>query len=134
MSFKGHRSGKGSPARPERKRQQSPSVPASHRRVKSGHWTTFAIGVCITTAAFVVISQTRPAQQPIAAQAVVPLAAQFPPAPDTPPRPATLNDLLSLSLADLEKVDLAAVNLRCAEGLPGSENLNVAHAVATLDR
>jgi len=39
-----------------------------------------------------------------------------------------------MSQADLEKVDLAVVNLLCAQGLPGAESLDVKHAVATLDR
>jgi hypothetical protein len=47
--------------------------------------------------------------------------------------PATLKELLALSPADLEKVDLARMNLLCAEGLPGSEDLKVGDTLTTLD-
>lgn len=39
-----------------------------------------------------------------------------------------------MSADDLEKQDLALLNLRCAEGLPGSEDLDVAKCLKTLDR
>jgi hypothetical protein len=48
-------------------------------------------------------------------------------------QPETLNELLSLSRADLEKCDIARMNLLCAESLPGAENLNVDASLATLD-
>jgi hypothetical protein len=44
-----------------------------------------------------------------------------------------LKSLLAMSPAELEKVDIAAMNLLCALGLPGAENLRVPHALATLD-
>lgn len=49
-------------------------------------------------------------------------------------QPETLAQLLDLSLADLEKVDIARMNLLCAEALPGAENLNVDATLATLDQ
>jgi hypothetical protein len=48
-------------------------------------------------------------------------------------QPKTLAELLSLSAADLEKVDLGRMNLLCAEGLRGSEGLDVESCVSTLD-
>jgi hypothetical protein len=48
-------------------------------------------------------------------------------------QPATLKELLALPPADLEKVDLARMNLLCAEGLPGAENLKIDDTLATLD-
>ncbi len=48
-------------------------------------------------------------------------------------QPATLKELLALSPADLEKCDLARMNLLCAEGLPGSEDLKIDDTLATLD-
>ena len=48
-------------------------------------------------------------------------------------QPATLKELLALSPADLEKCDLARMNLLCAEGLPGSEDLKIDAALALLD-
>jgi hypothetical protein len=49
-------------------------------------------------------------------------------------QPTTLKELIALSPADLEKCDIARMNLLCAEGLPGSENLNVDEDLATLDQ
>ena len=40
-------------------------------------------------------------------------------------QPKTLNDLLTLSPAELAHCDIARLNLLCAEGLPGAENLKV---------
>jgi hypothetical protein len=47
--------------------------------------------------------------------------------------PTSLKELLVLSPADLEKCDLARMNLLCAEGLPGSEDLKIDDTLATLD-
>lgn len=52
----------------------------------------------------------------------------------TSKQPETLAQLLDLSPADLEKVDIARMNLLCAEALPGAENLNVDATLATLDQ
>ena len=40
-------------------------------------------------------------------------------------QPKMLNDLLTLSPAELAHCDIARLNLLCAEGLPGAENLKV---------
>ena len=39
-----------------------------------------------------------------------------------------------MSPEELAKQDLALLNLRAAEGLPGSDNLNVTEVLSTLDR
>lgn len=44
-----------------------------------------------------------------------------------------LGHLVMLSPGQLEGVDIATMNLVCAEGLPGNENLNVAEALQKLD-
>ena len=49
-------------------------------------------------------------------------------------QPATLKELLALSPPQLENCDIARMNLLCAEGLPGSENLKVDDYLATLDQ
>ena len=51
----------------------------------------------------------------------------------TRPPPTNLAELLSLDDAALAAVDLARVNLLCAEGLPGAESLELDRALATLD-
>ncbi len=48
-------------------------------------------------------------------------------------QPASLEELLAVQTANLGKVDLALMNLLCAEGLPGSEGLSISQYLATLD-
>jgi hypothetical protein len=54
--------------------------------------------------------------------------------PPTFKQPHNLNELLSLSPTELEHCGIARMNLLCAEGLPGAENLNVEECLATLDQ
>jgi hypothetical protein len=49
-------------------------------------------------------------------------------------QPASLKELLALSPVDLENCDIARMNLLCAEGLPGAEDLNVGASLALLDQ
>lgn len=48
-------------------------------------------------------------------------------------QPETLAQLLDLSPTNLEKCDIARMNLFCAEGLPGADDLKVDEDLATLD-
>lgn len=48
--------------------------------------------------------------------------------------PRTLEGLLALKPAEIEGTDIALMNLLCAEGLPGAENLSVDECLATLDQ
>jgi len=48
-------------------------------------------------------------------------------------QPSALKELLVLSPTNLEKCDLARMNLLCAEGLPGTEKLKIDDTLATLD-
>jgi hypothetical protein len=50
-----------------------------------------------------------------------------------PPQPNTLAELLALPPEQLEKVDIARIDLLCAEGLPGAENLDIEKCLQTLD-
>lgn len=47
--------------------------------------------------------------------------------------PRSLGELLSLSSHELARVDLALMNLLCAEGLPGSETLDIDRTLRALD-
>lgn len=47
--------------------------------------------------------------------------------------PKNLDALLALSNEEIQKVDIAVINLLCAEGLPGSENIDIEHCLKTLD-
>lgn len=51
-----------------------------------------------------------------------------------PRTPATLAELLTLPTAQLEGKDIALMNLLCAQGLPGAENLDPASYLAILDQ
>lgn len=46
----------------------------------------------------------------------------------------SLDELLAMPAEQLANVDIAEMNLLCATGLPGAENLNIDHALATLDQ
>ncbi|MGB0416274.1 MAG: hypothetical protein ACPGKS_05460 [Coraliomargarita sp.] len=46
----------------------------------------------------------------------------------------TLDQLLSMSAKELEKVDIAVINLRCAEGLPGSETIHYGKVLREFDQ
>ncbi|WP_432799324.1 transglutaminase family protein [Poriferisphaera sp. WC338] len=48
-------------------------------------------------------------------------------------QPKTLNELLSLSKKELDKVDIARMNLLCASELPATQNLDIQYALKTLD-
>lgn len=48
--------------------------------------------------------------------------------------PETYTELTSLPAERLEHIDIALMNLLCAEGLPGAENMDVAECLAVLDR
>ena len=45
----------------------------------------------------------------------------------------SLDELLKISPEQLKNADIAEMNLLCATGLRGAENLNIGHALATLD-
>ena len=53
--------------------------------------------------------------------------------PGTITQPKTFAELLALPPAQIEQVDLALVNLLCAEGLRGSEDLDVKQSLDRLD-
>jgi regulator of sirC expression with transglutaminase-like and TPR domain len=52
--------------------------------------------------------------------------------PQSPTFP-TLEQLIAMPPAELAKVDIALMNLRCAEGLRGAEKLNIKEALAEID-
>lgn len=56
-----------------------------------------------------VVAQVQSSQEVVSAEPV--------------PCPRSLADLLAFSLENLARVDIARVNLICAEGLPGSERI-----------
>lgn len=51
-----------------------------------------------------------------------------------PDKTLRFEDLLALTPDQIAKTDIAVLNLACAEGLPGAENLNARECLDTLDR
>jgi len=49
-------------------------------------------------------------------------------------KPRTLEELLAIPDKDLGRVDIARMNLLCATGLPGAENIDVEKYLATIDQ
>ena len=86
----------------------------------------FVVIALIAFGAFAIIHSQPQKPKPI-------VTAQAPTQTPVFKQPATLAQLLDLSPADLEKVDIARMNLLCAEALPGAENLNVDESLAKLD-
>jgi len=66
-----------------------------------------------------------PADAPKSNQVAVPTASFI--------QPTTLEELLVVPIKDLGNVDLVTMNLLCAEGLPGSEKVNIPQCLSTLD-
>ena len=62
-----------------------------------------------------------------------PTVVPAPSASPLPKLPANLTELLAMSHDRLAACDVALMNLLCAEGLRGAENLNVAAGLSTLD-
>ncbi|MCX5656180.1 MAG: hypothetical protein NTY65_16205 [Planctomycetota bacterium] len=52
----------------------------------------------------------------------------------TPQKVRSLGELLAMTLDELAKVDIAEMNLVCATGLPGAEEVDIGRSLATLDR
>ena len=73
-------------------------------------------------------SRTTPASNPPVASAAAAVST-----PAKAKTPATLGELLALPPEEVEKLDLALLGLLTAEGLRGSENLNVQECLNTLD-
>ena len=70
-------------------------------------------------------AQTTTSPMPVSASAVPTIGNQ---------KPFSLDTLLSVSPDQLGTVDIATMNLACAEGLPGAEKLNVMACLQLLDR
>ncbi len=49
-------------------------------------------------------------------------------------KPKTLNELIAIPIDQLHLVDIARVNMLCAEGLPGTDRLDIEHACSVLDQ
>lgn len=107
------------PSSKRRDRTTTPEQRAGNRRI-GGYALCFLAG-CVATAGIFVVHQRAGS---VARSAAVTAAR---------PLPSSYHELLAMSPAELEKVDLAVVNLLCAKGLPGAEALDIAPAQSKLD-
>lgn len=82
------------------------------------------LGGSIGLAGYLANREKAPASPIASAPVVLTYAQQF----------KTLDELLKLPAEKLKDVDIAEMNLLCATGLPGAEQLSIGHALATLDQ
>lgn len=113
--------------------EQAATVPAP-RRSRHWHWLAFAGAVALLVAG--VAAWRWKAPQPKTPATVVPSQTPTPAEARLPGAypPKSYSELGALSPEDMAKCDIALMNLLCAEGLRGSEKLDVASCLATLDR
>jgi hypothetical protein len=109
-----------------RKRRQlsvspTPAVSAPRRY---GWLYPFAIGSIL--AGVIVFAATRNAPTQASGSAVV--------QPASKPAYPSFGQLVEMSNDELRGQDIALLNLRCAEGLPGAEKLDIPKCLATLDK
>jgi hypothetical protein len=109
--------------RKRRLRSAQPAISEKPPR-RYGWLYSFVLGSII--AGVVVFAVTRNALTKSTASISPQLAA----GPDYP----TLGELTGMSDGELRRQDLAVVNLRCAEGLPGAEKLDIPKCLATLNQ
>ena len=97
-------------------------IPARHRTEKrNSHRVALAAGAVFFAAVLIAAALAR---RPATTAA---------PPPPNPPQPRTLAELLAVPAAKLGQVDLALMNVLCAEGLPGAANLDPQSVLGTLD-
>lgn len=120
--------GRASRRKRERAAKNTPvATPALSRRKLI---TRVALGICaaLALAAAITFSIKPSWLTGTPSQPVVTTLVKFAPGPNS------LNDLLAIDPAKLANLDMARVNLLCAEGLPGAETLNIEQCLAELDR
>ena len=94
-------------------------------------WLGLGLFAVATIAAAHYLPGSGATQTPTAAMPAVPVPESIPP---TAQKAFTLDKLLAMPVERLAEVDVAEMNLLCATGLPGAENLDIKHAMATLDQ
>jgi hypothetical protein len=102
-------------------------------------WSVIAFGIAVVICVAVSLPRSKPPKKAGAnAAAASPTPLDRKPIPHFKPqlpevKPANLKELLALSDEELERCDIGRMNLLCAEGLRGSENLDVEHCLKTID-
>jgi len=106
-------------ARRKGKGRQQPQQPAPPPKKPFKVAGAFVIGIAVTSVAFLAFDLSKGSTQskPVA----------------QPSQPTSHYDLLAMSPEELGKVDPALINLLCAKGLPGTEDLDIPAVLAKLD-
>ncbi len=109
----------------QRLRDQAKGQDKSLSRRKMLRWVLPLVAVIVLAAGFAAWKQvgTRPSK---ASGLVARMPAPF-------KQPRTLKELLALSTEQLERCDVGLMNLLCAEGLPGAQQLDVQDGLKILD-
>ena len=118
--------------RKQRRKQPVEYHPPSNASAPSNQpvwkwWHSFAIGAMLAGTLATAITHSvmsKPIKGDLRSQFTSSVAKDLP----------SLGDLALMPAGELAKQDIALLNLRCAEGLPGSEELDVANCLATLDQ
>jgi len=106
----------------QRRKAQRHAAPAKASRA----WLWRAVGALSLGGGLIVAAVAFAAAKPQSAPPASAPASQ-------PTTPQSVADLLAMPPEALDKLDIALVNLLCAKGLPGAENLNIPAALKTLD-
>jgi hypothetical protein len=91
-------------------------------------WLSLGLVVVATITAFIYFTRTSDNHSPTA------VASGPQPITPTVQKAFTLDNLLTMKPEELKSVDIAEMNLLCATGLPGAEDLDIGHCLATLDQ
>jgi hypothetical protein len=115
-----------------RKQQQEPPKASRARKALNIVLPVLTV-VVLALVAYLVFFSNKPSTYTPSSSSHAIAANSFD-APKYTRKAQTLNDLLDLPVEQLADVDIAEMNLLCAVGLPGAENLDIDHALATLDQ
>ncbi len=116
-----------------RKQQQEPPKASRARKALNIVLPVLTVAA-LALVAYLVFFSDKPSTSTPSSSAPGGIAASSFDAPKYTRKAQTLNDLLDLPVEQLADVDIAEMNLLCAVGLPGAENLDIDHALATLDQ
>jgi len=117
-----------------KKRNRSP-VAAPEKRPSWLRRHAFWLGLGLVAVATIAAAHYLPGftgDKP-ASTATVPTVPTPQPIPPTVQKAFTLDKLLAMTPEELKDVDIAEMNLLCATGMPGAENLDIAKCMARLD-
>jgi hypothetical protein len=110
------------------RRRRAISTPGGTHLRKPGYLAASIAGAAVTAAVFLAAERFKPA-----GRAAPPSVAAGQQPPSASALPNSYYDLLATSPDELGKADIALMNLLCAKGLPGAENLDIPAVLTKLD-